>query len=197
MTDAPPTRAELAALYAEDNRRRAQHEIDRRQWQQAQEALAEAQERAEEPETLMYRTADNDAPEPFPAAEPEPFYEQSSTAPNFFDDIERNEEFADTLAYVLAKLRDQWRDEIADETRKLAYLIERLVVPGERAESEVYEAKRRLLNLEVRVREIGGDQTEIKAMLGRALMLFEQRSARAVPDSSVIDLPNWRRDDAA
>jgi hypothetical protein len=41
----PPSREELRALYAEDNRRRAEHEIHRRRWQQRQEALAAAQER--------------------------------------------------------------------------------------------------------------------------------------------------------
>jgi hypothetical protein len=194
VTDAPPTRAELRALYAEDDRLRAEHEIHRRQWQQRQEALAAAQEREIEEDAVEYRTFDNDAPEPAPQAEPEPFYEQSSTAPNFFDDVARNEEFADTLAIVLAMLRDQWRDEIADETRKLAHLIERLVVPGERAESDVYELRARMLNVEVKLREFGGDLVEIKGMLGTVLQKY---AARTLPDNSILDLPNWRRHDAA
>jgi hypothetical protein len=115
--------------------------------------------------------------------EPEPFYEQSSTAPNFFDDVVRNEEFADTMAVVLAMLQDKWRDEIADETRKLAYMIERLVIPGERAESEVYELRARMLNLEVKLREFGGDLVETKGMLGDVLRRY------AADDATVIDLP--------
>jgi hypothetical protein len=142
---------------------------------------------------LSYRTFDNDAPEPAPQAEGKAIREESS-APNFFDDVERNEEFADTMAIVLAMLRDKWRDEIADETRKLAHLIERLVVPGERVESEVYELRARMLNLEVKLREFGGDLVEIKGLLGDVLRKY---SARALPDNSVIDLPNWRRTDAA
>jgi hypothetical protein len=183
-------RAELRALYRDSDR--FARETD--DWLARRKAEREAQASESEPEAVEYPTIDNDAPEPAPQAEPEPFYEQSSTAPNFFDDVERNEEFADTLAYVLAKLQDQWRDEIAAETRKFAYMIERLVVPGERAEAEVYELRARTLHLEVKLREFGGDLVEIKGLLGDVLRRY---SARALPDNSVIDLPNWRRTGAA
>jgi hypothetical protein len=176
VTDAPPTRAELRALYAEDNRRRTQHEIDRRQWQQAQEALEKAQERAEEPEALMYRTADNDAPEPAPAAEPEPFYEQSSTAPNFFDDIERNEEFADTLATVIAELHREFDARIERAQQRILNTVVRLVMPSEYAERELYLLRDRITRAEERIEK--------------------QLKAAVADDDNVLDLPAnfWKRD---
>jgi hypothetical protein len=184
----------LTELYRQDDRARAEH----RAWKAEREAQAAAQEREIEEEAVEYRTADNDAPEPAPAAEPEPFYEQASTAPNFFDDIERNEEFADTLAYVFAKLQDQWRDEIADETRRLSYLIERMAYPGERGERLAYELQSRLLDVEARVRQFGGEHverrladlaaenSELKAMLGD---LMRRTAKGTAVDREIIDLP--------
>jgi hypothetical protein len=174
----PEFRRYLDELYRTDDRLRAEH----RAWQTECQAQAVAQASESEPEAVGYQTVDDNSPAPAPASNAEPFYEEVGTAPNFFDDVERNEEFADTLAYVLAKLQDQWRDEIAEETCKLAYLIERLVVPGERAEREVYELRARMLNLEVKLREVGGDLTETKAMLGDVLR-------RYAAEPQVIELP--------
>jgi hypothetical protein len=151
----PEFRRYLDELYRTDDKLRTEH----RAWKAEREAQAAAE----------YRTVDNDATEPAPVVEAEPSYEEVSTAPNFFDDVERNEEFADTLATVLAMLQDKWRDEIADETRKLAYMIERMAYPGEAAERLAHELQSRMLDVESRVRQL------------------IQKTATAEPE--IIDLP--------
>jgi hypothetical protein len=112
----PPSRAELAELFREDDR----HRIEHRAFMAQPEAQARAlMQRNGDAGGLIYKTRD-DALQPAPQPQPEPFDEATSTAPNFFDDVERNEEFAETMAYVIAELRREWRRDHAVEIAKLA-----------------------------------------------------------------------------
>jgi hypothetical protein len=77
MTDAPPTRAELAALYAEDNRARALHDEYMRQ----RNARASPRVRETDSEGVMYRTIDNNALDAAPAAEGEGIAEEPDEDP--------------------------------------------------------------------------------------------------------------------
>jgi hypothetical protein len=67
---------------------------------------------------LVLKTTDN-ALLPAPQPEPAPFGEEASTAPNFFDGVERNEAFADCMGYVIAEIRREWKHDIARLERQL------------------------------------------------------------------------------
>jgi hypothetical protein len=88
-------RRELAELFREDDRLRAEHD----DWQAQREAQAQALVRKSEPEDVLYRVCDNIAPAPATYREPEPF----------------NEEQADALAHLINLLREEWRTERATE----------------------------------------------------------------------------------
>jgi hypothetical protein len=80
---------------------------------------------------LVLKTTDNAL---LPAPQPEPSYEATSTAPNFFDDIERNEEFADTMAYLINELRKEWQRDHAVEIAELRGQVSALLtIVGQKA----------------------------------------------------------------
>jgi hypothetical protein len=124
------SRAELDALFAEDDRRRAEH----REWLAERQAQAQALvQRNSGDAGLVLKTTDN-ALLPAPQPEPAPFDEATSTAPNFFDDVERNEEFADTMAVLLNELRKEWQRDHAVEIAELRGQISALLtIVGQKA----------------------------------------------------------------
>jgi hypothetical protein len=118
------SRAELAELYREDDRQRAEH----REFMARREAQASPYVQwSDDGAGLLYRTTDNAL---LPAAQPEPgpFDEEASTAANFFDDVERNEAFADTMAYLIAELRREWKRDIKRLERQIKRAAESEVV---------------------------------------------------------------------
>jgi hypothetical protein len=68
---------------------------------------------------VIYKDYDNTALAAAAEPEPEAFDAEASTAPNFFDDVERNEEFADTIAIVIAELRREWKRDIERLERRI------------------------------------------------------------------------------
>jgi hypothetical protein len=193
--DAPPTRAELAALYAEDNRRRAEHEISRRQWQQ-QEAAAAAQARENEEGAVEYRTADNNALETVPAAVSVASDEEG---PPF------NDEQIDVLEFAVKELRaerdheidlviTELRAEFRQEIENLANRFVQMVYAGESAERLAFELQSRMLDLERNVRQLKSANTI--AAEPEIIDLPENflRHTRIDRDGKVLIV---RRDDAA
>jgi hypothetical protein len=88
-------RRELAELFREDDRLRAEHD----DWQARRDAQAKALVQKE----VLYRVCDNNALAPATYQEPEPF----------------NEEQVDTLAHLINLLRAEWRRDIARLARRL------------------------------------------------------------------------------
>jgi hypothetical protein len=161
-------RRELRELYRADDRARAEHDDYMRQ----RKARASPPVSQAESEVIMYRTVDNNAALAAPAAKDEASEEQ----------FDFSDEQFDALAVVIAELHKEFDERVAGATRKLTYLIERMAYPGEAAERDVHELRSRLTHLEVKLREFGGDQVEIKGMLGDVLR-------RYAVGSQVIELP--------
>jgi len=124
------SRAELAELFREDDRLRVEH----REWMAQREAQAQALvQRNSRDAGLVLKTTDN-ALLPAPQPEPEPFDEGTSTAPNFFDDAERNEEFADTMACLINELRKEWQRDHAIQIAELrGHISALLTIVGQKA----------------------------------------------------------------
>src|SRR5690348_405067 len=128
MTDAPPTRAELRALYADSDRFAAETD----DWLADRKAAREAQERenaeAEELERRAYqneRAAASAAETPFSEEEPEPSYDFSEAQ-------------FDCLATVIDELHQEFDARIERAQQRILNTVVRLVMPSEYAERELY-----------------------------------------------------------
>jgi hypothetical protein len=187
MTDAPPTRAELDQLFREHDRYMAE--------------VREGERRKAAREALMRKTSDDVSEHPDQDENPSTAISVAGSDETAAFD-ERQTDLLESLVeqlwqqhdhevdLVIAELRAEFRQEIEN----LANRFVRMVYPGERAEREVYEMGGRMLHMEAKLREFGGDLIEAKGLLGDVL---RKHAARALPDNSVIDLPNWRRTGAA
>src|SRR5262245_20102163 len=116
---------EIRALCVEQDRLMAAAAEERRIYAHGRFRSGSPPERLADGADIIYRQHDNSAPAPAPQPEPAPSYEEASTAPNFFDDIERNEAFADCLGYVIAELRREWKRDIQRMERRIKRTIER------------------------------------------------------------------------
>ena len=161
----PPDRRELAALFAEDDKLRAEHD----EWM----AQRQAADEAPVSETLVRKDYGGNA------------WTVAATAeePSAFDELQK-----DTLATVIAALRAEWQADIDNAERRLANLITRMAFPGERAEEETYALKNRFAQTELRIRQreletakferqvdnLAGEVVEIKALVGRVLKKFHE-----------------------
>ena len=89
--------------------------------------------KSDHPSGLIFRTTEN-ASLPALPPEPEPFDEATSTAPDFFDDAERNEEFADTMACLINELRKEWQRDHAIQIAELrGHISALLTIVGQKA----------------------------------------------------------------
>jgi hypothetical protein len=158
----PPTREELRALYAEDDKRRAEHG----------EYMAERNARASPPvsqtesEVIMYRTIDDNAALAVSTAETEASEEQLDFTDAQFD----------ALATVIAELRREFEAGIERTHQRLLNTMVRLALPGERAEETFYALRDRVSRLE--------------GQLERQLADIVERHLKAVAtEPQIIDLP--------
>jgi hypothetical protein len=158
----PPTREELRALYAEDDKRRAEHG----------EYMAERNARASPPvsqtesEVIMYRTIDDNAALAVSTAETEASEEQLDFTDAQFD----------ALATVIAELRREFEAGIERTHQRLLNTMVRLALPGERAEETFYALLDRVSRLE--------------GQLERQLADIVERHLKAVAtEPQIIDLP--------
>jgi hypothetical protein len=183
--DTLPSREELRELFAEDDRRRAEHE----DYMARRAARAASSVREIDGSGLLYRDLDNNALTAAPAVEAEPEYD--FTEPQF-----------EALAQVLAEPRKEFDDKIERTTQRLLDMMVRMAVPAERAEETAYGLKDRVARMESYVeRQIAtvierhmdslrNENAEIRVMLGRALELFKQRAADVPDIGETIELPN-------
>jgi hypothetical protein len=150
--DEPLSREQRSALFAEDDRLRAERTEELRQNAEAS-SLVRANDEAGE---LAYRNHQNGY----------------KAAPATEADLSElvYERIADCMATVVVELRREWRAQIADEVRRLAYTVARNAVPGEQAEREVHELAVRVLHLEQQVRklrnELAGDGDAVELPRG-------------------------------
>jgi hypothetical protein len=180
-------RRQLAELFREDDRLRAEHE----QWMARREAKAASPVRESDPAALVYRTNENGAPAGASVTDTAP---SDDDLVQLFDDPELNRRFTHTMGYVIAELRHEWRSEVASCRRNLAVCRRDLVKLREQIDSdtqngvEVYchSIERRLALLE-------GENIELKSLLGATLRRLGHTGDAKLGNADVVDLPNWRR----
>ena len=154
MTDAPPTFAELAALYAEDDRLRAEHE----QWMAQRETRASPAVRETVLEGVMTHGSNGNALLAAPAAEAVAFDEE----PWAFDELQM-----DVIAQVLKELREEFDERIAHAEKRILQATVRLALPGELAEREVHELRARVIRAEEKI------ERQLKAAIADDDNVFE------------------------
>jgi hypothetical protein len=171
MTDAPPTRAELRALYAESDRFAAETDAWLADRKAAREAQASPPARENDDAGVITPDDDGDALLAAPAPEPEPLYD--------FTDAQ-----FDALAFVLNELHKEFEARVERTERRLLDAMLRLAMPGERAEETAYALKDRVARMEGRLERQLSD-------------IVERRFKEAATDA-VLELPAnfWKRDAA-
>jgi len=128
-------RAELARIYAEDDRLRAEHA----EWMARREAQRQALVRkSDEQDALTPRTTEDAT---LPVSEPEP---------EGFNALQ-----IDALAHLVnevrAELQHEWEQHVERVEQRLLASIVRMVLPGEVAEREIFGLKDRIAILEGRI----------------------------------------------
>src|SRR5262245_36487957 len=136
-------RRDLAELFREDDRLRAEREAERA-------ALA----RKTADEGSEYREDGGNAPLPVLYENAAPSYNENGE-PLCFDDAQ-----FDCLAEVLAELRAEWTRDIERIHRQLLNAVVRMVMPGERAEETVYALNDRVARMEQRIERELSDMVE-------------------------------------
>jgi hypothetical protein len=188
MNGEPISRSELAELFREDDRRRAEH---------AANGKARLPVRETDEAGLLY---DGGAPAAAPASQGALcFDEEGQPFISCFTD-----EQADAIAYALAgsaqELRRDWQDDIERVQQRLLQTVARLVMPAERAEETMYALKDRVARMEgfierrlaetnadnaaaagtaatqhaVEVAELRAENRELKGLLSDVLRRFDQ-----------------------
>jgi len=145
---APPTRAELAEIYREDDRLRAEREHEERLARLASPPVphddgGDALYAVPEPEAVCL---DEDGEFTLP-----------------FSDRQ-----ADAIADVINALRTEWQADIERMQQRLLDMMVRMVVPAERAEETVYALRERVAMMEGRLERQFAEIAErrLKAVIG-------------------------------
>jgi hypothetical protein len=160
-------RRHLAAIFAEDDRLRAERE----QWMAKREAVAAEPDR----DDLVYREHENIAP-PDTVAAPMPDADEDD--PGMFADPELDRAFGDTIAHVICGLRGEWRDEIEMERVKHDRALAEL-------RGESIEVKGLLTSALEKIAKLEGQIDTLLAFIG------QRSAARSVIEDNT--LPDWRR----
>jgi hypothetical protein len=151
---------ELRALFAEDDRARAEHAA----FMEARRASASSPASETGDEGVITQDDGGDVPLAAPAADGEAFC---------FTD----EQF-DAVAAVLAELHREFEARIERTERRLLDAMLRLALPGERAEEIAYALKERIARME------GTIERQLSSIVERHL-----KQAKTDDDDGVIDLP--------
>jgi hypothetical protein len=130
-------RHELRALFAEDNRRRAEHS----EFLAERKALASPPARKTDAAGVMYRDFEGDALAAASAVEAE----ASEEEPYF------TEQQCDCLADVLNEIREEFDDRIERTQQRILQTVTRLILPGELAEREVHDLRARVIRAEEKI----------------------------------------------
>ena len=176
-----------AELYRQHDRYLAEaHEEERQRKAAARDDRAQEGRRADGEGAHVRKSSPNDlspietenAPVPAAVAQTLCFTEEGEAFMLPF-----SEEQADAIGGVMAELHAEWQRDIERLERRLLDTVVRLVMPGERAEETYYALSDRVARME----------SYIERQLGE---IVERRLKAAITDD-VLELPNWRKDNAA
>jgi len=160
MNGSPIDRQWLAAIFAEDDRQRAENARFAEELRQKAERTAYAQK--SDPESgLIYRDQqDALVAAAVPAIVP-------SSASEGFSEHQR-----DVIAHLINALRAEWQQDIERLEQKILQTVVRLVQPGEHAEAKLYGLNDRIAIMEGKlerhlpeIAELKAENRKLKALL--------------------------------